>query len=355
MVNIRYLYDKFNKKKSAYRIRRDMKNKLNKCGATIPELTEKEKCEIIERWGHYDIKPDLNAFRWLYHVSGVHDWRFITEDVYAEYMFPSSFNVHKAQYMDDKNYYDLYFPDVKKAKTLIRNINGKFLDKNYKLITKEAAIYLVKMWPNDKVVIKPSINSCKGQGVMLINKMDIEYVLEEYKYKENFIVQECIKQHKLFSSLCSTSSNIIRVTTVLLNQVYLFLPTVRVGDEGKFTDQGGKREFCIGIDESGRLADNGITSKYEIWHENTLPNGYHFGGNVVPGFHEIRNICKLLHPRMASFPIIGWDFIVDEIGDPVLVECNLYWTGIFKYQECGGPLFGDMTESVLTELLKKDE
>ncbi|WZL78695.1 hypothetical protein QBE55_00540 [Eubacteriales bacterium mix99] len=53
------------------------------------------------------------------------------------------------------------------------------------------------------------------------------------------------------------------------------------------------------------------------------------------------------------FRIIGWDFSVDELGDPVLIEYN---GAPGMNQISRGPLFGDLTEPALnTIFLHADE
>ena len=67
----------------------------------------------------------------------------------------------------------------------------------------------------------------------------------------------------------------------------------------------------------------------------------------------MKEMCKLLHPRLSNFAMIGWDFIANSSGEVVLIECNLNWSGILKYQEINGPFLGDYTEEILNAFLRK--
>ena len=351
LSTIRAFYIRYNAKKSARRIRREMKRNVKSKEQHIDTLSKEDQLFIKEKWKKYGIKADLNAFRWLYSVSEVHDWRFITEDVYAEYLMPNMYDARKAIAMDDKNYYDLYFYDILMPETLVRNINGVYMTKNYEIISKEEAEKIVKL-SNENVVIKPSVGSCKGNGVKLVDPMSVSDCFAEYK--KNFIVQRRVQLHDSVRALNESSANVIRITTALVNDnVYALSPTIRVGDAGRFIDQGGEREFCIGIKDDGTLKDFGIVTKSGIAREDTMPNGFKFGGMAIPNFAQMLEIVKKLHARMAYFPIIGWDMLVDKNGDAVLLECNLNWTGILKYQECNGPLFGELTEEVLNAYCQK--
>lgn len=64
---------------------------------------------------------------------------------------------------------------------------------------------------------------------------------------------------------------------------------------------------------------------------------------------KVYDVTKRIHPRMANFKCIGWDFAVDDHGDPVLIECNAY-PGIDCSQlTCCRPIFGDKTDRILED------
>lgn len=347
----KFLHEKYiwlSSQLKGYSIRSDMAQKVKMINTS--SLSDEEIKEIQTHWNAYGIKPNIDSFRWFYNITGQRDWRFIPEDVYAERIIPYMYDGRKAIALDDKNLYNLYFPNTNMPETLVRNMNGIYLDCQYRMITEEEAVNLV-INSDKEVVIKPTIGSYKGIGVKLIPSSTITEYLREYK--KNFIIQKRVKQHPTFAALNESSTNVVRITTALVNgRVYPLSPTIRVGDVGRFVDQGGPREFCIGIDETGHLKETGLATKSGIQHESKMPNGYCFGGTVLPGFEEMKQLVIDLHPRLAYFPLIGWDLLTDEHNKVVLIECNLNWTGIAKYQECNGPLFGDLTEMILDNFLK---
>ena len=51
--------------------------------------------------------------------------------------------------------------------------------------------------------------------------------------------------------------------------------------------------------------------------------------------------------------MISWDFAIDELANPVLIEVNLSYGGVDVHQMSNGPVFGEMTADILDEVFKK--
>ena len=354
MINkdsIKQLYSDFNNIRIANTIKKELKKKISDNNSGVIELSKYQKEEITTYWSKFGIKPDLNFFKWIYSVTGKCDCRFIPEDVYARFLMPNMYNAHRAMALDDKNYYDLFFCDVKTPKSYIHKSNGVYMNDRYQIISEEEALNVVEAI-RDNVVVKPTIGSCKGYGVRLIHSSDIRSIISEYG--DDIIIQECIKAHHDIASLNEKSSNVIRITSLIMdNEVHILSPTIRVGDDDRFIDQGGKREFCIGIDNKGRLKAEAISTKNGIIRTSILPNGKVFGGMPIPAYNKMLDIIRKVHPRLSVVPLIGWDLLVDSKSDVILLECNLNWPGISKYQECNGPFFGELTTEVLNRFILK--
>lgn len=237
--------------------------------------------------------------------------------------------------------------------TILHIIDNVFLDKNYFHISKEKAIKLIQDSKN--IVIKPSKDSYDGKNVISIDKITNDINLDELLdlYEGNCIIQKRIIQHDIFSRFRENCSCVIRITTLFYNNhFYICTPSLRIGDTGIFTDNGN-RKVCIGINSNGFFSRTGLSYANGIDRIEEMENGFVFGNEIkCPGYYEMINIVRKIHPRMAKFRIIGWDFMININGNPVLIECNTNFPGIVKYQECNGPLFGDETEQILDCLLK---
>ena len=333
----------YNKKHKLYlsRIKKNIKN----ANCYVPEITSSEKREIINFWNQYGIKPEFDYYRWFYHVTGIHDCRFISEDIYDKYILPKFVENNVATVLSDKNLFDLFFPEYRFPETVFHNISGVLLNDKYCLLKREDAVNLAKQYSH--VVVKPSIASGKGKGVCCLPGDAINDVFIDNHV--DYIVQELVHQHPVFSAFNETSVNVVRITTLLLkNQIVILSPAFRVGDPGDFTDQGNSEKainITIGIDNKGCLKSVGIANNGA--HYNKLPWGPEFAGIKIPCFDEMIEITKRAHMKLAKAKLIGWDLTVDEDSNVILIECNLKWPGIMKYQYCNGPFFGECTNDVL--------
>jgi Tubulin-tyrosine ligase family. len=71
-------------------------------------------------------------------------------------------------------------------------------------------------------------------------------------------------------------------------------------------------------------------------------------GYKLPCIEQIINKAKRLHLKLPHFKIIGWDFTIDESGEPVLIEYNTS-PGIMVQMTNCRPFFGDLTDRILDD------
>ncbi len=341
---IKKLYNSVYNRYKVYKFRKDMEQKLTSSPLTFTPLSDDEKKEISEYWKKYQIAPDYNTFLWYYNVSIRKDPRYISEDIYANYILPTFNDMRRCEGINDKNLFDILFFGEKMATTIVRRINGFYVDTNYNLISHDKAIDIVSHY--DSVVIKPTINSCQGKGIICVNGK--KFSKEEKNYNSDFIVQELIKQHKSLAELNDSSVNVIRVTTLAFGGAIQAIDAIiRVGAPGQFTDH---KNIAIGL-TNGVLKQYGVTTNGT--HVDILPNGYRFGGKEIVSYNRILDMVIRLHSRILPAGIVGWDVTVDEVGDPLIIEANLDFPGCIRSQDCNGPLFGDNTEDILKYCLDK--
>ena len=68
----------------------------------------------------------------------------------------------------------------------------------------------------------------------------------------------------------------------------------------------------------------------------------------------MQRTCCQLGSRLTSFSrLTSWDLSVNENGEPILIEVNLAYGGLFFHQIANGPVFGDLTEDIIREVIKK--
>lgn len=105
------------------------------------------------------------------------DPRYIPDDLYYGTIDTYFNNALECAAIDDKNWYDLLFNDVKQPKTIARKINGNFLSKDYKIIGIDDVIKLCK--DENTVVMKKATLSDGGKDVRFWNNDSI--IAESFK------------------------------------------------------------------------------------------------------------------------------------------------------------------------------
>lgn len=325
----------------------------------VPQLSQEEKEEITQYWAQFGIKiTDFSYHAMYYHVTGKRDPRFVP-DMIAGLVVYEYYN--DSAYEDawrDKNLFDRLLPDVPFPDTYGKCIRNRFMSKDGIYFARDedgirnfAKAVWAAMGTAGEVIVKNSRDSGFGRGVekfYVASENDAEIMLRQCEKRTNFIIQKRIVQHDALAAFNKSSTNMLRVCSWRHNdKVEILYAAVRAGIDGSITDvafvDGVEMVRLIGVTPQGcfstkMLDQDGICVK-------ELPE------NVkVPGWEKIRSIIEKNHLYVDNFDIIGWDFTVDETGEPKCLEWNVQWPGTVFYQYVNGPLFGDKTEEVLSFL-----
>lgn len=176
-------------------------------------------------------------------------------------------------------------------------------------------------------------------------------ILDEYR--QDYVIQECIVQHSQYEEFNSSSVNTEKIISFLFKgNVYILTSILRVGAPGSCTDTASTGSgYTVGIGSNGRLNDKGYSIYGDIRYKNA--NGKNFSDIKLVGHEAICNIIMSAHKMLPRFGIISWDFAVDKCGDPILIEYNLNYPDVIIYQMNNGPLFGNLTAEVLSDVAKR--
>lgn len=237
---------------------------------------------------------------------------------------------------NDKNYFEILFPQITFPKVIARCIGGNFFDESYAAISKEEAYR--KLDGYSAVVFKQSKDSQHGSGIKPAYGEQIAKIFEDYG--NNFIVQELIKQHSFLAEFNESSVNVIRVTTVSWKgHSYVLDSRLRIGAPGSFCDhldRDGKNPVEIGISEDGKLKEFALVRNEYVLADNIF--GKKIEG-VVPAFNQMLDIALKGQSLYPTYGLLGWDFTVAEDGTPVCIEVNSKLPGIKSGQCINGPIF----------------
>ena len=118
------------------------------------------------------------------------------------------------------------------------------------------------------------------------------------------------------------------------------MPYVTVHDGG----------FYAEIKEDGRLHPK-VFDNNGAWFEHG--KGTFDDSFVMPAMDKVYAEAKRIHPRIAHFKCVGWDFAVDEQGDPVMIEFNAFPGLDCSQTTCCKPIFGDRTDWILEDYFQR--
>lgn len=356
-MNMYNIYRKFEKKSHIY-YRHMVAKKMNKHyfnllkthNMPIKRLSNTQKREVDIIWGK---GGDYLTHELVYSVTGKFDPRICSELLFRTKIELALNNQKLKHAWTDKNYFEMYFPDIDFPVVITRNIAGEFYDANYNIISNLEAKIKIKNYA--KYAIKPSLDSGLGKNVSLKTKInDIDEVFREYK--RDYIIQEVLDQYEPISKLNPSSVNVIRIVSLFINgRASSIMGALRCGAPGEFTDNSilkdGMGMFVIGITEEGKLKSKGYHSCGKQITQ--APNGVRFSGLEIPNYEYIKELTEKMHSKIAHFGFIGFDIAIDKNGKPIVMEYNLRGPGILYYQYVNGPLFGERTGEIISYIQSK--
>lgn len=290
------------------------------------ELTVEQMNAVKEFWEPYEFfyKNDPKIQRIFTTVSGRFDASYIPWSVYR---FTRRYWGHAIDsYTTNKNFTQRAFPDVKKAKAVVRYYGGNYYNSAYEVITLETACqicfdYLSKPENND-IIVKQT-GGGEGEGITFLRNGDtIEDIKKVFiSYNQPFIAEEIVISHDLYAEPHPQSLNTLRVLTVSYNsEIYITAIMFRMGVGDSRIDNVAKGGLIALVNDDGELSDYALDLSGNKFYQH--PGGYVFAGKKLPYVDRVIETAKRLHSVIPQLRCIGWDFAVDGKGDAVLIELN---------------------------------
>lgn len=314
--------------------------------------------EIKKFWRTNYGKPISVRWHKLYQsINGIYNKYYFPDLIFSTKLEPKLNPINIAKFMSDKSITELIYkgvPNVKFPITIVVNSNGYYYDKDRNIINKNKAIELLMKL--DEFVIKPTLGGSSGHSVQVIIIKDIidsekKEIISNLliKYRENYIIQHKLNGHPDYLKLYSNAINTIRLITYIYgNNIYHAPLCLRMGCGGNRVDNIHAGGIVIGLSDDGVLKKYGYQLEYcdsKTKFTSHPDSKIVFNGYKVPKTLDIINIAKKLHGHTPHMGIISWDFMIDNLGDVVLVEGNYFGQSIWFPQIVNEkPIFGDNTE-----------
>ena len=353
--SVNQLIEKFfirlNEKDFQNRIRRSMKS------YPMKPLSAGQKADAKAFFKkHIGREVPTDWHQYFYSRNGFWSEKYIPTSIYNTEILWRLNRFHFRYAYADKGTYDTRFYDINRPCTIIKNVNGYFFDDQHPINEAEA----IERCSNLKeAIIKPTLGGTWGVGVKLIHTTDgiVSDTNQPIKdlftsYKQSFIVQERLEQHPDLVKLNPTSLNTIRVLSYHRgNEVIILYAVIRIGRKGQIIDNETAGGMKADIDLlTGRIKGSAMGGPTEARMPKTdagiLTDGYQ-----IPCLDKVLEVIKEMHIRIPYFNLIGWDMSVDKNGKPTLIE----WNSAPQLSQVGhGPAFGDLTEEILDEAMRRD-
>ncbi len=297
------------------------------------------------------------SYRFFRHFCG-NNPNIVPEDIGRSYIEEVLNPIEYRPAYADKNLFPEIIGKNHVARTIVCRINGGgILDADYHNASEDLSKYI---GDSTSLILKPSVNSCSGRGILKFEKRGEEFVSVEgdivltkdflLSYQNDFCLQETVSQHDFMKQFCSTSLNTIRLClyrSVSNNEPIVTAAIFRIGKQGAFLDNthaGGK---FIGVDvatgEIGELVIDQYLNRHKEW------NGIDFSKEtfVIPNWKDIISFAEYIGTRIHHHRLISLDIALNEEGKPILIEYNIdafsYWGFMSTNQE----VFGKYTDEVI--------
>lgn len=308
-----------------------------------------------------EIDPTLHTA--YMNITGKKDPRLITTGLYHYEVMPVLNDYSMTEYYGDKNIYDLILGSSNSAVTVLRNIRGKYFDKDYNNIELEKAKKILLHNVDKGLIIKPS-KSNNGLGIKKLNivegeiyvgqkRVTISQLLKEYK--GNFIVQEMLEQHPNMAAPHPESVNTIRMVTFRWkNEIRYLMAFARFGSNGDIRDNATVDiSPRVGVKDNGEFFEYGVSQDLEKFTHHPTTGFDMSRLKHIPNYEEFKQFVIDRHKNLLHVDVVSWDIAVGVDGKPVFIEANFKGSISFYQLVTQKPFFGDLTEEVMEYVQKE--
>lgn len=324
----------------------------NLSGDTSSALTSTEKKEIDDYYRRFGLQPSTHNFHEFYkRVTGKFSPEYLTEDLYYHKIDRYFNDWDAAKYLDNKTLYRILFPDVPQPELLVFRQNGFWFDSAGQPMTESAMQGIVGK--EEYLFVKAARESYGGHGVKYLRGKDVaDYTTE---YKEDVVIQKPLRQSALLAQINPSSVNTVRILTLLRKDgsVRICSKILRMGIGSAKVDNASSGGITVGINDDGTLKDTAyfVSGKKYKHHPTT---GVKFSTVKLPSLDKAVSMVSRQANSLPYFRLVSWDIAFDETDNPVLIEANLCDGELDFHQINNGPVFGEETAEVLSEVFGLD-
>ena len=188
----------------------------------------------------------------------------------------------------------------------------------------------VTFFANHKDIIVKPVDAGGGYGVekySFTNEKEARELYTKLVENEQFLIEECIKQHKEMNVLYDKSVNTLRMFTFLKDDKAYFLQAVLKIGNGGVVDNFSSGGMYTYVNDDGIVFVKAIDQADNIFDVHPISKTP-IVGFKVPMFNEAVELVKECAHVVPEVAYIGWDVAIGENG-PEIIEGNAY-PGVFQ-------------------------
>lgn len=326
----------------------------------IPDKKVAGEDEWTRRWAVLG-KADPMYYRFFSHYIG-QDMDIVPENLCVNVIEKCLNPGRYVPYYSDKNMFDRLFPSGTCPVTLLRKIAGACYSDDYSFIRIEDDGMLFDVLDKsltDVICIKPSVDTGSGVGVSFYRRNDgiwtdmlsgkslsLDFLCR--RYKDDFIIQEGLKQSDDMAFYNPTSVNTLRLTlyrSVKTDECVVPSAIMRIGGKGSLLDNAHAGGAFIGIREDGRLC-NKVLDQYG--KSDTVFNDIDFSvERRIKDWDKVVSFAKEIGSRVPHMRLLALDIMIDSEGNPRLIEFNCCNYSMWLFQFTTHGAFGMYTEEII--------
>lgn len=219
---------------------------------------------------------------------------------------------------------DKEFANILDNKLLFNDRFNKFLGRDWiNLKNNSLNEFYLFLQGKHSVIAKPVDQACgrNVEKIVLENISDTKALYYSLISKEQFLVEDCIIQHKKMSELYPKAVNTLRIVTINKNNnVNIMFRSIRMGNSGNIVDNFNHGGLFTTIDKDGIIRKPAVDKKGNMHTKHPYSNA-NIINFEIPLFKEAIEYVKNLASSIPEVDYVGWDIAITEKG-PVVVEAN---------------------------------
>ena len=220
----------------------------------------------------------------------------------------------------NKREYYKYF----RNKILFNDTFKQYLGRDYIDLAKTSPQEFKDFLLKHPTIIAKTIDGTGGFGVEKIetySNTDTDKLYNELLEKKQFLVEECVVQHKDMAKLASKSVNTLRIVTVTINgNTHVMLKVIRFGNGINAVDNFHSGGMYTVFDDNGIITKPAVDREGIVYSIHPITKTK-IEGFKIPYYQEAINLAINASKVIPQLGYVGFDIAISESG-PVIIEGN---------------------------------